>query len=259
MASSAPETVLRWSENGLLPASATTAPLLAADSWLVHDGVVRGLSEHWERFGGWCARLGVAANELAGFRAAVTASLPRGRGRFFPRVEAVAGEADAPPPLLLRVRSAPPASLTVRVALAAPGDPRTRPRRKGPDLEALIALRAGVAASGAGELLLRDGDGRLIEGALSSLLWWEGDVLWTTPDERTLPGVTRALLLSIAAREDVAVRVRSPLPAELDGCETWLTSALHGIRVVEGWGAAARAPQWREWLDATARPLGEAP
>ena len=45
------------------------------------------------------------------------------------------------------------------------------------------------------------------------------------------------------------MRFRAPQPAELDGRETWLTSALHGIRVVAGWvsqpieaGAAARAP-----------------
>jgi hypothetical protein len=50
--------------------------------------------------------------------------------------------------------------------------------------------------------------------------------------------------------------VRTPRPAELAGCETWLTSALHGIRVVTDWvqprqaaGAATRAPDWREELD----------
>jgi branched-subunit amino acid aminotransferase/4-amino-4-deoxychorismate lyase len=257
VAASDPETVLRWSEHGLLPDAGVAAKLLAADSWLVRDGAVRGLDTHWERFGGCCAQLGVPQDELARFRAAVTATLPRGAGRWFPRVEAVAGTRGAPQ-LRMRLRPARAVSLTVRVAIAPPGDPRTRPRWKGPDLETLIALRAEAIRVGAGELLLCDDDGRLIEGALSSLLWWEDDVLCTTPDERTLPGITRALLLSIAAREDVAVRVRSPLPAELGGCETWLTSALHGIRVVDGWGAGARAPHWRERLDALARPLRDA-
>jgi branched-subunit amino acid aminotransferase/4-amino-4-deoxychorismate lyase len=258
VAPSDPDTVLRWSERGLLPAGDVAAELLAADSWLVRDGAVRALDAHWQRFGGWCAQLGVAADELARFRAAVTVALPRGPGRWFPRVEARAGD-EGVPELSLRLRRAPAASPTVRVAIAPAGDPRTRPRWKGPDLETLIALRAEAARVGAGELLLRDDDGRLLEGALSSLLWWEDDVLCTTRDESTLPGVTRALLLSIAARDDIAVRVRSPRPAELAGCETWLTSALHGIRVVEGWGAATRAPRWRERLDAIARPLADTP
>jgi len=52
------------------------------------------------------------------------------------------------------------------------------------------------------------------------------------------------------------VRVRAPQPAELAGREAWLTSALHGIRVVSAWvaprieaGAGERAPAWREELD----------
>ena len=52
------------------------------------------------------------------------------------------------------------------------------------------------------------------------------------------------------------MRERAPQPAELAGRETWLTSALHGIRVVSAWvdprqaaGAAARAREWREELD----------
>jgi branched-subunit amino acid aminotransferase/4-amino-4-deoxychorismate lyase len=250
-----PETVLRWSAHGLLPTGAPAANLLAADSWLVRDGAVRGLDAHWARFAGWCSQLGVAPDELARFRAAVTASLPRGPGRWFPRVEAL-DCGDGAPTLQLRLRPAPTVSLAVRVAIAEPGDPRTRPRWKGPDLECLVALRA-AAAGGAGELLLCDDDGRLIEGALSSLLWWEDDVLCTTPDARTLPGVTRALLLELARGEGVRVAVRSPLASELEQRETWLTSALHGIRVVEGWGVALRAPVWRERLDRLARPLAD--
>jgi len=110
------------------------------------------------------------------------------------------------------------------VIVAPPGDPRIRPRWKGPDLETLIALRAQAVAAGADELLLCDNEGRLLEGALSSLLWWESDTLCTTPAERTLPGITRALLLGIAAERGVAIRLRSPLPAELVSRETWLTS-----------------------------------
>jgi branched-subunit amino acid aminotransferase/4-amino-4-deoxychorismate lyase len=249
--------VLRWSEHGLREDSGTPAgALLAADSWLVESGAVRGYDAHWARFTGACAELGVAAEELGRFRAAVTGALPRTPGRWFPRVDLVGAEGRCD--LRLRLRPAPPAALEARVLVGAPGDPRTLPHRKGPDLERLGALRAQAVAAGADELLLCDDDGRLLEGALSSLMWWEGDVLCTTPAERTLPGITRALLLAIAQRAGTPVRVRLPRPDELAGCETWLTSALHGIRVVTGWGAAPRAEHWRSALAALALALPDA-
>jgi branched-subunit amino acid aminotransferase/4-amino-4-deoxychorismate lyase len=267
------ETVLLWSGDRLLAAErGAGGALLAADSWLVADGAVRALDAHWERFGGWCAELGVAPEAFAGFREAANAALPRDAGRWFPRVEAVAGAGAArsgdaaaehpasihavgAPHLRLRLRPAPPHARSAHVILGAPGDPRTRPRWKGPDLDRLIGLRERAVASGADELLLRDSDGRLVEGALTSLLWWEDDALCTTPPERTLPGITRAVLLDRARRRGIAVRVRSPLPGELRDRETWLTSALHGIRVVEEWGPARRAPEWQAELEALAQPL----
>ena len=42
---------------------------------------------------------------------------------------------------------------------------------------------------------------RLLEGAYSSLLWWEDDTLCVVADTRRCSvGVTRALLLDLAAR-----------------------------------------------------------
>jgi len=259
VASSDLATVLRWSANELRALREDAAPaLLAADSWLVADGRVRGHDLHWARFAGWCGALEVPAAELAGFRAAVTAALPRS-GRWFPRVEVVrSGGARA---LQLRERPARPGAHTARVIVGPPGDPRARPCWKGPDVELLLALRERAVAGGADELLLCDGEGRLVEGALDSLLWWQGDTLCTTPGDRTLPGVTRALLLDIARERGVAVRVRSPSPAQLLGCETWLTNALHGIRAVTAWNGAGAAPapraaSWQAALARTARPLG---
>ncbi|MEA2156459.1 MAG: hypothetical protein QOE11_2599 [Solirubrobacteraceae bacterium] len=243
------ETVLRWTGARLQDAAAPAGTaLLAADSWLVQDGAVRAADEHWARFGDACVRAGADPADVADFRRAVTASVPAA-GRWFPRVELTAGG------LALRVRPAPPQAFEARV-LVGSGDPRSCPRRKGPDLELLIALRREARGAGADELLLCDEHGALREGALSSLLWWEEDTLCTTPDEHTLPGITRALLLDSARRRGVGVRVRSPLPRELAGLEVWLTSALHGIRVVSAWlspsqetGAATHAPAWREELD----------
>jgi branched-subunit amino acid aminotransferase/4-amino-4-deoxychorismate lyase len=228
-----------------VPAPQPASPLVAADSWLVEDGTTRALDAHWARFGEACLRGGVEPGELERFRRTVEEAIPVA-GRWFPRVELRAGE------LSVCVRPAPAPQLEATVAVAPPGDPRRCPRVKGPDLDLLVALRA---ASAADELLLCDDAGALIEGALSSLLWWEDDVLCTTPDDVTLPGVTRALLLARARERGIEVRVRSPAPAELAGREVWLTSALHGIRTVSAWldpeqpvGAPRRAGAWRAEL-----------
>ncbi len=255
------DVVLRWSEDGLRPCGPErSAGLLTADSFLVDAGAVRGYERHWTRFSGWCRELGVAVEDLAGFRRAVEAAIPRS-GRWFPRVELVEQDGAA---LRFRLRPGQPALPEARVMLGPPGDPRRQPRRKGPDLDALVALRAQAVAAGVDELLLRDDAGRLVEGALHSLLWWEDETLCTTPAEATLPGVTRALLLEIAAEHGVAVRERLPMAAELAGRETWLTNAVHGIRVVTRWGEgdggpdagpARHAELWRGRLQRTARAI----
>jgi branched-subunit amino acid aminotransferase/4-amino-4-deoxychorismate lyase len=244
------DTVLHW--NGRALAAGAAAPvglLLVADSWVIDEGYERAAAAHWERFAGSCAQVGVAREELRRFQVAARAALPL-EGRWFPRVELTERG------LALRVRRAPAPEREARVLVGAPGDPRRQPLRKGPDLERLALLRARAREQGADELLLCDADGALLEGALSSLLWWEDDVLCTAPDERVLPGVTRALLLARARERGVEVRLRTPLPAQLAGRETWLTSALHGIRVVTAWvsppiaaGEGVRAPRWREELD----------
>jgi branched-subunit amino acid aminotransferase/4-amino-4-deoxychorismate lyase len=136
-------------------------------------------------------------------------------------------------------------------------DPRREPRRKGPDLARLAALRERAAAHGAGEALLSDADGRLVEGAFTSLLWWEGETLLAVPDDAPiLPGITRTLLLELARDRGTPVAWRRPRPHELADRETWLVSALHGIRVVTGWasggppaGGAPRAGDWQRLLD----------
>ena len=245
-----------------------TGEVAAAESWLVDDGRARGLDRHWARFARGCAEAGLV---IASPRAAVEQALPAA-GRWFPRVEARAdGE------VRLAVRPAPPRAPEVVAWVADGPDPRRAPRRKGPDLERLGALRAAAARHGADEALIRDGDGRLLEGAYTSLLWWEDDALCAVPgDAPILDGVTRALLLGLAADAGVEVRTRRPAPGDLDGCEVWLTSALHGIRAVTAWasgaagggvceadaavhaGAARRAPEWQTRLEALAVPVGPA-
>jgi branched-subunit amino acid aminotransferase/4-amino-4-deoxychorismate lyase len=211
----------------------------AADSWLVTDGHARAVDRHWARFSAAC---GI---ELAEFRAEVERAIPS-EGRWFPRVELHDdGE------LAFHVRPAPPREPTV-TAWIADTDPRRHPRIKGPDLERLGALRDRANAHGAQEAVLTDPDGRLLEGAYTSLLWWEDETLCAVPDDAPiLPGITRALLLELAGEVDF----RRPTARELSGRETWLVSALHGIRAVTRWvggpepGEAARAAGWQRRLE----------
>ena len=225
--------------------------LLAADSWLVADGRARAVERHWARFTATCREQGVAPEELAAFRAEVERALPA-RGRWFPRVELREdGE------LALELRPAPPREPAVVAWVADVPDPRVAPRRKGPDLERLAALRERAAAHGAGEAVLADTDGRLLEGAFTSLLWWEGETLCAVPEDAPiLPGITRALLIELARQRDTPVSHVRPRPDELAGRETWLVSALHGIRAVTRWAGdgppavdAPRAIAWQRLLD----------
>jgi len=225
--------------------------LLAADSWLVVDGRVRAVERHWARFAATCREHGVGPEALAALRARVEREVPS-EGRWFPRVELRADRE-----LAVQVRPAPPREPTVVAWIADVPDPRRAPRRKGPDLERLAALRDRAAEHGAGEALLSDADGRLVEGAFTSLLWWEGETLCAVPDDAPiLPGVTRALLIELARERGTPVAQRRPVPRDLAGRETWLVSALHGIRAVIGWsdgglrpGQAARAAVWQRLLD----------
>ncbi len=179
--------------------------LLAADSWLVVDGRVRAVDRHWARFAATCGEHGVGPDAVAALRAQVDGAVPA-EGRWFPRVELRAdGE------LAVRVRPAPPREPTVVAWIADVADPRRSPRRKGPDLERLAALRERAAAHGAGEAVLCDADGRLLEGAFTSLLWWEGETLCVVRDDAPiLPGVTRALLVDLARERGTPLVQRHP-------------------------------------------------
>ena len=230
--------------------------LRAADSWLVVDGRVRAVERHWARFAAACEEDGLAPEALAAFRARVEREVPA-QGRWFPRVELREdGE------LALLVRPAPPREPTVVAWIADVPDPRRCPRRKGPDLDRLAVLRERAAAHGAGEAVLAEADGRLLEGAFTSLLWWEGETMCAVPDDAPiLPGITRALLLELARDRGTPVLRRRPRQQELAGRETWLVSALHGIRVVTAWangsppaGGAPRAGGWQGLLDGLTTP-----
>ncbi|MGY1498109.1 aminotransferase class IV [Streptomyces sp. QTS52] len=236
--------------------------LVVADSWLVRDGRVRGLGRHRERFLRACGDSGgPSLRQLVDFWRDMTIALPR-TGEWFPRVELGAESRE----LRLLLRHAPPLGTGVRVWAAGQLDPRTVPRRKGPDLDILARLRQRAVAEGADEAVLIAPSGVVLEGIHSSVLWWEDDTLCLpSPQLPVLAGVTVALIQEHAQRTGVRVAHRERTLADLDGREVWLVNALHGIRPVTEWtggtepfmrtGRAVRATEWRQWLDGLAEPL----
>lgn len=202
-----------------------------ADSWLVVNGLVRGLRYHAERFIESCRRRHrVPPAVTAEFLDAACLVLPL-TGRWFPRVEFEAGVG-----FRLRVRPAPESSAGVVLWRGDRPDSRRDPTVKGPDLAMLVNLRRSVAPLGADEVLLVSGSGTVLEGALSAVLWWRGDVLCAPPlSLPVLPSVTRRLLIQIASESGAEVRSEACRTEDLDGIELWTASALHGIRPVTAW------------------------
>jgi branched-subunit amino acid aminotransferase/4-amino-4-deoxychorismate lyase len=248
-----------WPGRGLRPVPGAGGELLAADSWLVRDGRVRGIERHAQRFMTACSEAAVLGDQVREFWQEALLALPR-EGLWFPRVEL---GTRGPARLRLRLRPAPPLLSEVRVWVSDRPDPRTVPRRKGPDLAVLARLRQEAAGHGAQEALLTSREGLVLEAANSSVLWWEGDVLCVpAPTLPVLPGVTTSLIQEHARRSGIRVVHRHPTLAHLDGREVWLTNALHGIRPVTAWpgrplraGTARRAAEWQEWLNHLGDPL----
>ncbi|QHC59213.1 aminotransferase class IV [Rathayibacter sp. VKM Ac-2760] len=249
------ERVRQWDGHELGPAlDAPSGPLLAADSWLVSEGRVRGLDLHRERFLTGVAAAGGADGAGPFFDAAV-AALPRS-GDSFPRVELTADG------LRLRLRPAPPLGRTV-VLWTSPVDPRRVPERKGPDIARLALLRARAVAAGADEAVLLGADGTVVDGATSAVLWWLGDALVVPPaSSRRVRSVTARTVSVLAGALGVDVIEAPAEPADLDGREVWTANALHGLRLATTWidGPAlaaepGRLDAWRRRLDALARPL----
>jgi branched-subunit amino acid aminotransferase/4-amino-4-deoxychorismate lyase len=249
----------------LLPAAELgDSQLLVADSWRVIDAEVRGLPLHRARFlagvdsyrndpdpHSSAASHSNAAwhNSAAAFFDDATAALPPA-GDWFPRVElrtsahngtgtgtgtGTSTSTSTSTQFTLLVRPTPPIFDEVDVA-TAPYDPRTHPLVKGPNLDALMGLRAAVAPSGAGEAIILDANGIIVEGAYSGLLWWRGETLVQAASALPrIPSVTVDLLVAAARANGVTVVDEHARPANLDGCELWVLSALHGLRVARQW------------------------
>ena len=259
------QSILRWREGVLDPldyCDMTDAEVVVADSWVVEDGLVLAIDLHRDRFFG-SVPPAARGLDLEGFWAAAMAAIPR-TGVWFPRVELHA-VADAWR-LLVRLREAPERRRSAVLATWAGPDPRRSPLVKGPDLDRLASVRTAVQRLGADEAVLLTADGAVVEGAYSALLWWRGDILCAPPREfARIPSVTARVVLTLATALGVDTYEEPVLPRDLEGTETWVLSALHGIRIATSWvdgpGLAerpGRLGEWRARLSALRRPLSPA-
>lgn len=238
------------------------ATIEAADSWLVDEGLARGLELHRTRFMTSIPRGRYRQVDPDAFWTAALAAIPR-TARWFPRVELRTQLLR--PQLLFRLREAPEPKRSVVLVTHAGRDPRTAPRFKGPDLEAMTRLRTLAQKHGADEAVLLSPDGFVAEGTTTCLAWWRGDALCVPAAEiERIDGVTVRSLITLATAMGVDVLYESVTPADLAGLEVWALNALHGIRIVTSWidgpptaEQPGRLGDWRARLDALRKPLPE--
>lgn len=239
----------------LLPAT-----IEAADSWFVTDGTALALDLHRGRFVTSIPRGRYRQTDPGAFWNAAVAAIPR-EGAWFPRVELRSKLGR--PELLFRLREAPERRRSAVLATHTGRDPRTAPRFKGPDLEAMLRLRTEAQSRGADEAVLLTREGWIAEGSTSCLAWWQGDALAIpAPEIERIDSVTLRSTLALAAALGVDVLHERARPDDLDGLEIWILSALHGIRIVTAWldgptvaEQPGRLETWRRRLDALRAPL----
>lgn len=220
--------------------SVSETRLAVADSFLVEAGRVRSLAAHEHRFSQWVAASSPAMSaQLDAFFAAVRAAIPQ-TGRWFPRIELhISDGSDAHllgDSLFLRLRTAPAQLGEIALWTLDEPDPRLHPDVKGPDLSLCMQLRRKAQLHGADEAVILDESGFLTEGALSSIVWWRGEVL-CAPDRQNiwLASITRDEIFEIARSLGYQTRLEHVKPSDLVGLEIWALSSLQGIRAVSDW------------------------
>ena len=228
---------LRFESGSLVEISESVleVKLDAADSFLIDDGRVLDLKGHFDRFSSWVtSSSATSAQQLEEFLASVEEKLPQS-GRWFPRLE-FHKEAPEDKRLYLRLRKAPEPANDLILWTFPDADPRSLPTLKGPDLSLGMQHRRMAKMHGADEAVYLNADGYLVEGALSSIVWWRGDVL-CAPDNQTvwLDSITRKNVFAVAAQIGIQTRLEHCKPADLIDLEIWSLGSLHGIRTVSGW------------------------
>jgi branched-subunit amino acid aminotransferase/4-amino-4-deoxychorismate lyase len=218
-------------EEGSLTLKESHEKVLVADSFLVEDGKVRSYQLHQDRFlRGLRDKAPELEDSLELFLSQVLALIPR-TGTYFPRIEIQEG-----PVFVFMLREAPEQLGPATLWTYPYPDPRKDLSTKGPELATGVELRDLAHAQGADEAILLNEHGEISEGALSSLVWWRGDVLCAPGNEIPwLESVTRTEIFQIAESMGIKTRFEHAIPEELIGLELWLLSSLQGIRTVKSW------------------------
>jgi branched-subunit amino acid aminotransferase/4-amino-4-deoxychorismate lyase len=253
----------RWTGTALTaldPVDRTDLAIEVADSWLVTDGAALALPLHHDRFLASIAARGFILPGTESFWDAAVAAIPRS-GDWFPRVELQSHSGRQQ--LVFLLREAPERERSIVLVTHDGADPRTAPRIKGPDLDALLELRAAAQQRGAGDAVLLSPGGSVVDGATSALLWWRGEILCSpAPELDRVDSVTAKSILTLATALGVDIYHEDVAPGELDGLEIWAVNALHGIRIVTAWVDGPRTAEepgrlakWRTLLDRLRKPL----
>lgn len=224
----------RFVDDELVPVDIALAdPLTVADSWCVLDGSARALGKHFQRFADSISDPN-CRKQLPTFFQQVISTIPS-EGDWFPRIEYRAERPEGER-LFLRLRPAPERTETCTLWTYDKQDPRQLPTIKGPDLSVCQSLRRAANLHGADEAVLLDAHGFISDGALSAIVWWQGETL-CAPDDQTpwLPSITRELVFNIASQAGYQTKTLKAKPEELHGAEIWSLSALQGIRGVTAW------------------------
>lgn len=258
----APQTYL-WTADGLVESEPLTPDeVLAADSWRLEEGKVVALERHRVRFQDTVCVHRSLIETSHEFVEAVVDALPR-EGSWFPRIDLI--RHDERVWFRYQQRPRPPVD-TRAVVTTARLDPRAHPTIKGPDLQALNALRAEAQEEGADEAIIVR-NGYICEGAYSTVMVWSMDkrsLLSMGPQEPRVPSVTESVIRDIATARGITVAAERFTPGDLDGLEVWIVSALHGIRHARSWidgptlvaDSGLRSDFQAHWLE-KARPIGQ--
>lgn len=183
-------------------------------------------------------------------------------GSGFPRIELRLMGSQ----LFLNLNLRPLPQLTKRLMLrTCLPSKQIRPEIKGPNIEYYRDLNAQLSA----EALLCTLEGSVVEGATTTLLWWDKETLNKisshTDGGATLSrvdSITESLVFRAATELQYSTSAQDISAVELASYEVWAVNALHGIRPVSHLnGVALAAPdalrlrQFQRTLDTYWQPI----
>lgn len=204
------------------------------------DGIARDLEAHLDRLFETARFLQLAALERprlteAVYRTIAAAGhgeqririvLTRGPGALDARLGAL-----GPGRAIVIVEPLPPQPLELALAVVDWPIPKRAAGRKTLAYVDAVIARELARAAGADEAVRLDATGHAVEGATCNLFIVQHGTVATPPIDRgVLPGIVRARVLALCAREGIATRLRELSLRDLRAAqEVFITSSLRGV------------------------------